>query len=690
MSFKMADLNDSLFNFWVISNSLNRFSDFDLLRFWDGNIFFPFKNTLALSDHLLIHSLIIAPFYYLGFPLQVLYNLSIFIFFSFNYTSFFYCARKWGCHFFPSMYGSLLFTLNVFTLFHLQHYQFSLTSWIPLLFLSYVLLFNKGHLIYFYCFGLSFLGIALSSPYMLVFSFPFVTVLLSSLLIHFIMVKHLRKTDLFKCVCYILSILLIIGIFYYPYYQSQVYYNLIRTEAEQISLSLKWNMLLDYSGLLLPMNIFGDKTKDHKEVFYIGFSMILSIIISISYLFFIIIHKKPLNDLHIVILIILMLILYLFAAQGPKPENTLFGLNVFNIFSIFPGFAGIRSPVRLSIFIYFFLALFVTKTYDEISRKTKHKIALSCFLVMVSLIHIVEHYPDDLYVKEARMNKFDKIACYIHQIDEDCPVLLQPIGRVGPDESILASAIRNPLINGKSGFKPFYSKNYLFPGLEEITSRRSRELLGELGVRFIVTNKEEYENHYKTSFEVFAENDYFKHIYNDNNYFIHEYIGHRNKYEPVMGDKDFLKRRCLFPINSIENKYNILLSHGRRTLHYINDKDINTYWTSNCKQGKHIKMDIIFEQRKKNSFIIIFDYKSNDYRFIDILKGFKLFAWTPNRKLTKVDYKLNIGIRNDDGIRQELFIYPRNRPIKKIRIVTQKGHKNTTYWTVNELMICDQ
>ena len=68
--------DDAYFSMWRLAWIAHQLRT-DPLHLFDGNIFYPSKDTLAYSDALLLQGIVGAPFIWLGAPVVLIYNLHI-------------------------------------------------------------------------------------------------------------------------------------------------------------------------------------------------------------------------------------------------------------------------------------------------------------------------------------------------------------------------------------------------------------------------------------------------------------------------------------------------------------------------------------------------------------------------------------------------------------------------------------
>ena len=131
----IGDYVDSFLNTWIIAWGVRKITRGEWGSLFDANIFFPYKNTLAYSEHLLGVALTAIPIQ-LGFndPL-VTFNVSVLISFVLTalgmYLLVWYLTRNGYAAFF----SGLLFSFFPWRIGHIAHLQLLSAQWLPLTFL---------------------------------------------------------------------------------------------------------------------------------------------------------------------------------------------------------------------------------------------------------------------------------------------------------------------------------------------------------------------------------------------------------------------------------------------------------------------------------------------------------------------------------------------------------------------------
>lgn len=126
-----GDIGDPLLNTWIIAWDLHT-----LPRGWgalfDANIFFPLKNTLAYSEHLLGTALLVWPAYmFSGEPLLA-YNVAFFLSFVLSGLGMYLLALRWTGNGWAAFLAGLAFSLAPYRFASLSHLHMLTVQWLPL------------------------------------------------------------------------------------------------------------------------------------------------------------------------------------------------------------------------------------------------------------------------------------------------------------------------------------------------------------------------------------------------------------------------------------------------------------------------------------------------------------------------------------------------------------------------------
>jgi hypothetical protein len=128
---KVADHFDPYFSVWRLGHVAHALTRWPVDLF-DGNIFFPEKNTLAYSDAVLLEGVVAAPLLWLGLSPSLVYNLVLLLGFVGSGVGMFILARHLTGSVAPSLVATTVYTALPYRIEHLMHLEMQWAMFIPL------------------------------------------------------------------------------------------------------------------------------------------------------------------------------------------------------------------------------------------------------------------------------------------------------------------------------------------------------------------------------------------------------------------------------------------------------------------------------------------------------------------------------------------------------------------------------
>ncbi len=235
---------------WIVFQNIEKIKDLQFSNFFDTNAFYPYKNTLFLSDTFIPQSLISLPFTFITQNNILIVNILFFFTFILNYIS---SSMFWKRVFKSSLIGFIGAVITVFSPFtHLQLSHFQMLNFWPFFFGAYFLL-KEGKISpwrdSFYV-GI-FLSLQfLASVYLSIFFVLFIVIYILGKVISL----STKNDELKKLGIIFLTFFLIDGIFIKGYIDTKNIYSVKRNIGEYIQYSAH---LSDY---LFPLS--------YKSIFY--------------------------------------------------------------------------------------------------------------------------------------------------------------------------------------------------------------------------------------------------------------------------------------------------------------------------------------------------------------------------------------------------------------------------------------
>ena len=140
----VRDRGDPLLNTWILAWNNRQMAGFHLAGWFDANIYYPNRNTLAYSEHLFSQALVSLPINLLtGNPILA-YNLVLILAFATSGFGMYLLARRLSGHFLGSVAAGIIFAFSPFMFAHLPHIQVITAGGIPLTFLFLIRFFSHG------------------------------------------------------------------------------------------------------------------------------------------------------------------------------------------------------------------------------------------------------------------------------------------------------------------------------------------------------------------------------------------------------------------------------------------------------------------------------------------------------------------------------------------------------------------
>lgn len=483
-----SDLGDPLLNTFIMGSIIHKFLSFNLQSlssFFDINIFYPYKYTLAYSENLLSTSFLFAlPAYLITKSFVAAYNITFLIGFLlsgfFMYILTYYLTQK----ILPSIFSGIIYSFAPFKFIHLGHIQIITSMWLPLIILFMHKFFEEGYLLKnIYLSSIFFLLNATANTYFMLFI---------SIFIFLMFLIYLSKSHLFIILkgfftFWIINSILIAFI-YYPYYIVKKTMGFSRSlqDAAEFSANIKSFISVPpgnlFYGLFLP-------TSGGEATLFWG------AIPSILVFFFFFFLKKNFISIRsnkIFLFYSLMGLLSIILAFGPffMGKNWLPNPLYLILYYFFPGFDSIRVPARLEITILFSLGII-----SGFSLKLLFQNKLKLPLLLMFLL-IFEYINIPIAIAEIPFNaEVPKIYSWLKAQKDQFAIAEMPLPKsysfkdshVEYRREFFALYHQKFLFNGWSGHFPFLYQAALNYPIEKLLL-----LFKEINIKYIIIHKQDF------------------------------------------------------------------------------------------------------------------------------------------------------------------------------------------------------
>lgn len=451
---------------WVINQNIGHFKNFDFVNIFQSNIFYPYKNTLLLSDLLLPQSIIYLIVSFLGLTQIANFNILLLITLLLNYSALFLFWKIFFKDNFLSFLGSTFFVFSPFFIEQLGHFQ--MMSYWPMFFSLYFLIKDKSFFKIKNVFIAGFfLAIQfLSSVYLAIF-----LCFVSGIWFLFSFNKKNIKNTLLSFLIYFLTFVIIDGFFIKGYFETKNIYKIVRPINEYILYSAhvtdylfpNTSSLIYQHTLIKKWNSFNYHINGEKAVFP-GFLFLA------LFLFGLFNFTKIKNDRSIsfvltkerIFFLLLMIMGFIFSLGPRLSVNGVYAhipLPSYILLKFLPMFNTIRASARWSFLVYLGMIYFCLMVIKAI--KNKKNLGLISLLI---LFFLIEYIPINLKSSKSKFalvqSSFLKENCTENDILMQIPYshLFGVKGGIGNGLQYITKIEYNSifykcrLVNGYSGY----------------------------------------------------------------------------------------------------------------------------------------------------------------------------------------------------------------------------------------------
>lgn len=461
---------------------------------WDANMFYPYPNTLAFSEHLFSSALILMPFTLLGSTPLVAANLGVLFTTALSGWSMYLLVRWLTGNRWAGLVAGLFFAVAPFRMGHLIQLHLLSTQWMPLIFLIFARLIKLNRI--------------------------------RDLLLLLIF----TNLQFFASINYAPLVALGLGIwaiFYLVAYRQTISASLLGRLAvfAIITIALNWPVLRlyqqvsDHMGVVRSLGdakVYGASLAHYltpiaNSLLYdrwLGLPGLLDsafpgVIIFGLALTGLALTAGKLRQLVAALLVIVLIgLVFSFGANDLAFGETLAPLTARwlpypYLYDALPLLQGLRAPVRFALLVTFGLAVLAGFGLAALSRRGWLKGRRSLLAtVLVSSLILLEHTPAPL--PGVSVPYGSPVVERLAQLPPDSVVLELPYYLHAQNSFIELSRVYESvghwrrLVNGGSGFKPAWLVK-LGPVLDAFPDARSLDVMRQLGVKLVVLHHDQYE-----------------------------------------------------------------------------------------------------------------------------------------------------------------------------------------------------
>ncbi len=232
----VSDPGDPYLNSWIMYWDFHQ-TFHDPLRLFDGNVFYPYRYSLAFSEHNYGIALLFFPFYALGLPPLTAHGLAILLGFTFSGYGAFRLARTLTGSAGAGWIAGIAFAFVPFRFYHIVHVNYLFAGWIPILLEALVLYLRAPSWKRAAWLGAAFLMNGLTCIHWLVLTLLPLALTFGFLLFRFRREKE--RTTLRMAAVAFAAASLLLAPFLLPYQRAAKLYGFVRGEAETLVYSAK-------------------------------------------------------------------------------------------------------------------------------------------------------------------------------------------------------------------------------------------------------------------------------------------------------------------------------------------------------------------------------------------------------------------------------------------------------------------
>ena len=483
----LGDLGDALLNTWILSFNVYNITHLNIGDFFDSNIFYPHRRTLAYSEHLFTQSLVALPVsLFIRNPVFIYNFVLLFSFFT-SGLGMYFLARYLTRNSRAGLIAGIIYGFSPFMFAHFFHAHIITAGGIPLSFLFLHRFFEQKALKDLMWFTLFFILQVLANGY-----YALYLLLFSGLyFLFFLFYKKVYKDRDFwlKVILALVIVLICVGPFYSQYIHVKKEMGFSRVIGSYASLK---------SFLSTPpMNrIYGPITFRFWKPEAQLFPGLLAFLLALFGGLLTMKNNRRRNSLlkNPAPLYAAILVLSFSFTFGPKGPYIL-------LYKFVPGFDGLRAAARIHIFVMFSLAVLAAYGFKKIEKKafnsTKKSIVFFVGLLFFMFIEYLS-LPVPLNTIQSGKN-IPEIYTWLSQRKDIRNLIELPLPK--PKESI--SALECPrifysifhkknMVNGYSGyFPPLYDE--LRRRWQSGSVDQNIKDLEVLGVDHILVHSNEYQ-----------------------------------------------------------------------------------------------------------------------------------------------------------------------------------------------------
>ncbi|MBZ5537445.1 MAG: YfhO family protein [Acidobacteriia bacterium] len=279
LSDRLFENGDSYLNVWILSWETHALT-MKPGQLFDGNIFFPEANALALSELMLPDLAIFAPILALTHNPLIAYNTTLILTFPLSAISMLALAYYLTHHFPAAWLAGFIFGFTPIRLSHLHHVQLLSLMWLPLILLFFDRWLHRSEWRDAMVTGIFFVLQYLTTVYVALYLIPILAVYF---LVHFLLTRKWTGKVFLQAVVTMVCAVLVLAPFLRHYYVLHQEWNFIPPESLKVYFSSDlWSNLFAVfpSNLIYGKLLHSLSGPPYERFYFTGFLTILLVLLA--------------------------------------------------------------------------------------------------------------------------------------------------------------------------------------------------------------------------------------------------------------------------------------------------------------------------------------------------------------------------------------------------------------------------
>lgn len=477
---------DPLLNAWILGWDAERLPQ-GLRGIWDAPVFYPFRDTLAWSEHLLGVAIFVAPTYWLTKNVVLQYNVALLGSVVLAGIGMYLLALELTSRRSAAWLAGLMFACLPYRIAHITHLQVLMAGWMPLALLGLHRYFRTGSRRALAGFAVAFLLTALSNGYYLFFLAVPTGVITAWHLVGRWRRKQPMVPVLAGLAVATVAVVIALSPIVAAYLRVKDAYGFSRTRGDMVLYSATPG---DYAKVSPNSMTWGGLVGvgDPERQLFPGLALVLLAAIGVTTG-----RRSPQVVLYALVAAATALL-----SLGPEPDLgvTRLARGPYDVLLALPGVGGLRVPARLAMVVCMALSVLAAFGVSRIAQSVRGR-GLALAVAALTAVAVAEGRPRVPIVATTRALSLSEGAYRWLAAQPDGAVLEFPAGGLRQTVRYMAGTLihRHPIVNGYSGYGSALQDLFAGPpGLEPSHADALLQAAVAIGVRYVLVHEHLYED----------------------------------------------------------------------------------------------------------------------------------------------------------------------------------------------------